>query len=64
MDIYINKNMVPTQTHLEKSMIHSGLFTFFFEKFLALKNSFILENYLYGKIASIEQKIKSEKYLY
>jgi hypothetical protein len=56
--------MVPTQTHLEKSMIHSGLFTFFFEKFLALKNSFILENYLYGKIASIEQKIKSEKYLY
>ncbi len=58
MDIYINKNMVPTHSKKIKSIIHSKLFTFnFFWKIPCIGKLFMLENCLNSKIVSIERKL-------
>jgi hypothetical protein len=58
MDIYINKSMVPTQTHSKKKINDSfkTIYFKFFWKIPYIEKIYILENFLDGKIAWIEKK--------
>ncbi len=66
MNFYINKNMVPTQTHSKKIklMTQLRLCTFnLFWKIPYIGKLFILENYLNGKLAWIENVLALKKTL-